>query len=50
MKFSLKFLWFDFWIGAFYDRVKRVLYVCPLPCVVLKFSFGVGDRGTRLYW
>ena len=50
MKFSLKFLWFDFWIGAFYDRVKRVLYVCPLPCVVLKFSFGVCKGGTRLFW
>ena len=39
MKVSLSFLWYDLWVGAFWDRARRVLYVCPLPCVVLRFEF-----------
>ena len=40
MKVSLHFLWFDAWIGAYWDRAGRTLYVCPLPMVVLKLRFG----------
>jgi hypothetical protein len=39
MKVSLFFAWYDFWVGAYYDRTNRVLYICPLPMVVLKFAF-----------
>ncbi len=34
--------WFDMWIGAYWDAAKRVLYVCPLPCLV--FAFHIGKR------
>jgi len=36
VKVSFSFLWYDFWVGFYYDRERRVLYVCPLPCCVFK--------------
>ncbi len=38
MKIRMFFAWFDFWVGAYYDRKKKVLYICPLPCIVFSFS------------
>ncbi len=38
MRISLFFAWYDLWVGAFYDRSKHTLYICPLPCVVVKIS------------
>ena len=36
MKASIFFAWFDLWIGAYYDQKKRIWYICPLPCCVIK--------------
>lgn len=32
------FRWYDLWIGAYWDRANRALYLCPLPCVGLKIG------------
>lgn len=34
------FAWYDLWVGAYWDRTKRRLYLLPLPCcgVVLEFT------------
>ena len=34
MKLTIKFDRRDIWVGAFWDREKRTLYVCPLPMLV----------------
>lgn len=43
VKVSLIFAWYDFWIGVFYDTKKRIIYVCPLPCCVIKIELGDVD-------
>lgn len=32
------FAWYDLWVGAYWDRKNRVLYVCPLPCIVIQLG------------
>lgn len=36
MKVSVFFAWYDMWIGLFVDRQKRIIYICPIPCCVVK--------------
>ena len=31
MRVKPMFAWYDFWIGAFYDKPRRRLYVFPVP-------------------
>lgn len=39
LKIEFIFAWYDMWIGAFWDKKKRALYVLPLPMV-----------GVVIYW
>lgn len=51
MKVKLFFALYDFWIGAFYDRSASALYICPLPCVVIKIwreKRYISFRGTAM--
>ena len=32
--------WYDAWVGAYWDRKARRLYVLPLPCVGIVIEFG----------
>lgn len=34
------FAWYDFWVGLFWDRQKRRLYILPMPCVGIVLQFG----------
>jgi hypothetical protein len=33
---KLSFKWFDFWVGWYFDKVSRVLYVCLLPMLPIR--------------
>ena len=46
MKFKLFWAWFDFWVGFYYDRRKSILYICPLPTVVIAISLRDVDIPT----
>jgi hypothetical protein len=32
---AINFKWYDLWIGAYWDRKNHILYICPLPCIVI---------------
>jgi len=36
MSVRLLWKWYDLWIGAYWDRRNRVLYICPLPTIVIE--------------
>jgi hypothetical protein len=38
MRVRLSWKWYDLWVGAYWDRGARILYVCPLPTVVVEVS------------
>ena len=42
MRFKLLFLvWYDFWVGGYYDREGRKLYIFLIPCLLgMVFDFG----------
>ena len=35
------FAWYDLWMGAFWDRKARKLYILPLPCIGVVIEFTV---------
>jgi hypothetical protein len=39
MKIKPVVAWYDLWVGMFWDRGKRRLYVLPLPCLGVVIQF-----------
>jgi hypothetical protein len=39
LRIDFNFLWYDFWVGFYYDRKTKHLYFCPLPMCVFVFSY-----------
>jgi hypothetical protein len=37
--FKVKFCWYNFWIGLYWDRTNKVLYFCPFPMIIFSFYF-----------
>jgi hypothetical protein len=40
MTVYLLFAWFDFWVGLYWDRARRRLYVFPVPMFGIVLDFG----------
>jgi hypothetical protein len=36
---NLIFAWYDLWIGAYWDKKQRRLYILPIPCVGVVIQF-----------
>lgn len=39
MKIRPIFAWYDIWVGVFWDRAKRRLYVFPVPMIGIVVEF-----------
>jgi len=46
MKIRPVFAWYDLWVGAYWDRSLRWLYLLPLPCVGIVIQFRPIHRAT----
>jgi hypothetical protein len=40
MKIRIFFAWYDMWIGAYWSKKERALYICLLPMIVVEIAFG----------
>ena len=34
--------WYDMWMGAYWDSIKRKLYILPIPCIGIVIDFTSG--------
>lgn len=36
---SIHWFWYDLWIGVYVDVARMVVYVCPLPTLVVRIAW-----------
>lgn len=36
---SFQFIWYDMWIGAYWNPHTKTLFICPLPMCVIRIVF-----------
>jgi len=39
MRAQIVLAWYDLWVGAYWDRKGRRLYLLPFPCVGVVIEF-----------
>lgn len=51
MRIEPIFAWYDLWVGAYWDKANKRLYVLPMPCfgVVIDFARRSRDGQRRDY-
>jgi len=37
-RISVRFVWYDIWMGIYIDRKDRSIYFAPIPCIVFKIN------------
>jgi hypothetical protein len=47
MKIKIIFAWYDFWIGLFWDKKKKWLYIFPIPMCGIVFQFNSVPQKTK---
>lgn len=45
---SIRFAWYDLWVGVFLDAADHILYICPLPMLLIKVQLWTKHCGHRL--
>jgi hypothetical protein len=43
---AFAFAWYDFWVGLYYDRERRILFVCPLPMCLITIRLGETEKDS----
>jgi hypothetical protein len=44
------FAWYDIWVGVFWDKKKRSLYICFVPMVVVCLTWPKPDDLPTPYY
>ena len=48
-RFKFLFAWYDLWVGFFWDKKKKWLYIFPIPMLglIVKFKIEEGEKGNE---